>query len=137
MPWLEVCPMDGKLSFIAAALEPEQSMTELCESFGISRKTGYKWLARFRRQGPAGLYDQPRAPQRVPWAISQTQAEAILALRHAHPSWGPKKLRARLGRCAAEQQWPAASTIGELLRRQGLTQARKRRRHAVPNPGPL
>ena len=61
----------------------------------------------------------------------------VLGVRHAHPSWGPKKLRGKLLQRAAEQAWPAASTIGELLRRQGLSQQRKRRRHAVPNPGPL
>ena len=137
MPWREICPMDEKLRFVAAVLAGERSMTELCASFGISRKTGYKWLARYARQGPAGLHDLPRAPHRVPWAISAQQAAAILGVRHAHPSWGPKKLRAKLLQRAAEQAWPAASTIGELLRRQGLSQRRKRRRHAVPNPGPL
>jgi hypothetical protein len=77
------------------------------------------------------------APHRVPWAVSAEQAAAIPGVRHAHPSWGSKKLRAKLLQRAAEQVWPAASTIGELLRRQGLSQRRKRRRHAVPNPGPL
>jgi putative transposase len=96
MPWREICPMDEKLRFVAAGLAGERSMTELCASFGISRKTGYKWLARYARQGPEGLHDLPRAPHRMPWAISAEQAGAILGVRHAHPSWGPKKLRAKL-----------------------------------------
>ena len=102
MPWREICPMDEKLRFVAAALAAEQSMTELCESFGVSRKTGYKWVARYQRRGPEGLHDQPRAPHRVPWAISAEQAGAILGVRHAHPSWGPKKLRAKLMQRAGE-----------------------------------
>ncbi len=137
MPWREICSMDEKVRFVAAVLAEEQSMTELCESFGISRKTGYKWLQRYRSDGGEGLHDRSRAPHRVPWAIGEAQAHAILELRCAHPSWGPKKLRAKLIHRTPAQAWPAASTIGELLRRRGLTAARKRRRHAVPNPSPL
>ncbi len=137
MPWREVCPMDERVQFVAAVLAEEQSMRELCESYGVSRKTGYKWLLRYEQCGPQGLYDLSRAPHRVPWAISQAQAEAILRLRRAHPSWGPKKLRAKLVDRAPEQAWPAISTMGELLRRKGMTQARRHRRHAVPNCGPL
>ena len=129
--------MDEKVRFVASVLADEYSMTELCESFGVSRKTGYKWLLRYREHGLEGLRDALRAPHRVPWAISDQEAEAILAVRRTHPSWGPKKLRAKLRQRAPEQTWPAASTIGELLHRQGLTHPRKRRRRAVPNPGPL
>jgi putative transposase len=137
MPWREVWPMEEKLRFVAAVLDDECSMTELCESFGVSRKTGYKWLARYREYGPEGLYELSRAPHRVPWAIAPEQGAAVLAMRRAHPSWGPKKLRVKLYERAPEQSQPAASTIGELLRRHGLIRPRKRRRHAVPNPGPL
>ena len=65
MPWLEICPMEEKTRFIAAVLTAEESMTELCAEFGISRKTGYKWLARYQEGGPGGLYELSRAPQRV------------------------------------------------------------------------
>ncbi len=129
--------MDEKVRFIGAVLGAQESMSELCERFGVSRKTGYKWLLRYEERGAQGLHELSRAPHRVPWAVSTAQAEAIVAVRAAHPSWGPKKLRARLAHHAPEQNWPAPSTIGELLRRQGLTRARKRRRRAVPNPGPL
>ena len=93
MPWREVCRMDERVGFVAAVMAAEQSMTELCERFGISRKTGYKWLARYRERGGAGLNDLSRAPHRVPWAIAASTAQAILGVRRAHPSWGPKKLR--------------------------------------------
>jgi putative transposase len=137
MPWREVCPMDEKMRLVEAVLADEESMTELCAEFGVSRKTGYKWLKRYAEAGPAGLRDGSHAPQVVPWAISQAQREAILGVRQAHPSWGPKKLRVKLELRAPEQRWPAPSTIGDLLRRAGLSRARRQRRRSVPNPGAL
>jgi putative transposase len=137
MPWREVCPMDEKMEFIGALLGRAENMTELCERFGISRKTGYKLRARYRAEGAAGIAERSRAPQVIPWAVSAAQAEAIIGVRRAHASWGPKKLRANLRDRAPEQDWPAPSTIGELLRRQGLSQPRKRRRCASPSPSPL
>jgi putative transposase len=137
MPWREICSMDEKLRLMAALSAAEESVSELCEEFGISRKTAYKWWRRYLELGPAGLKEHSHAPAVVPWAISQAQAEAIVGLRRAHPSWGPRKLRAKLEQCAPGQSWPAPSTIGELLRRQQLSQPRKRRRSARPSPLPL
>jgi putative transposase len=137
MPWQENCPMDEKMRFVAALRVEEENMTELCGRFGISRKTGYKWQQRYREQGPSGLEERSHAPHVMPWAISVAQAEAITGLRNEHPSWGPKKLRAKLAQRAPEQEWPALSTIGELLKRQGLSQPRKRRPHATPSAMPL
>jgi len=73
MPWREVCAMDEKLRFITAVLDEDANMSELCESFGIRGKTGYKWLARYRGHGSAGLRERSRAPHRVPWAIARAQ----------------------------------------------------------------
>lgn len=133
MPWREVCPMDLRMRFVAAVRAQEDSMTALCEEYGISRRIGYKWLGRYAREGPAGLRDRARGPRQVPWAVSRAQAAAITGLRRRHPSWGPKKLRAKLAGLAPEVRWPALSTIGDLLRRRGLSAGRKRRRHAVPS----
>jgi len=77
MPWREICPMEEKTRFIAAVLAAEESMTVLCAEFGISRKTGYKWLMRYHERGPGGLYALSRAPQRVPWAISDAQVAKV------------------------------------------------------------
>jgi putative transposase len=133
MPWREVCPMQERMRFIMAVLEQADSMAALCEEFFVSRKTGYKWLARYRERGAAGLEEVSHAPARVPWAISPAHAQAIIGLRRAHPSWGPRKLRAKLLTRAPEQRWPAPSTMGELLKREGLSAPRKRRRCAIPN----
>jgi len=137
MPWQEVCPMDEKVRFIGALRAQEESMTELCERFGISRKTGYKLYRRYQAEGLAGIAERSRAPHVIPWAISEAQAEAIVGVRREHPSWGPKKLRAKLLERAPAQGWPASSTIGELLRRQGLSEPRKRRRRASPSANRL
>ncbi len=137
MPWREVCSMDERMRLMAALAAEEESVTELCADFGISRKTAYKWWARYVEYGRAGLRERSHAPAVVPWAITQAQGEAIIGLRRAHPSWGPKKLRAKLEQSAPSQSWPAPSTIGELLRRQQLSQPRKRRRSARPSPLPL
>lgn len=137
MPWREIEPMDEKIRLIAAVLERDHSLSELCASFGISRKTAYKWLRRYADDPLQGLLDRSRAPRRVPWAIGEAQAQAILAMRYAHPSWGPRKLRVKLAQRDPTQSWPAPSTIGELLRRQGLIHPRRRKRHAIPTPGRL
>jgi putative transposase len=134
MPWQGVCPMELRMGLVNALIADEDNMTALCEEYGVSRKTGYKWLNRFRAKGPAGLAERSRAPHTMPWAISQAQAEAIIGLRRQHPSWGPKKLRAKLLAHAPTQPWPALSTIGDLLQREGLSRRRKRRRRAAPTP---
>jgi putative transposase len=132
MPWPKVCPMDARMRLVSAVLAAEDSMTALCKEYGISRRVGYKWLQRYRAYGPAGLQERKPGPRVVPWAITPAEAEAIIALRRQHPSWGPKKLRTKLLARAPAQQWPALSTIGDLLQRQGLSQRRRRRRRAAP-----
>ncbi len=127
--------MELRMRFVNAVLADDDNMTALCEEYGVSRKTGYKWLHRFRAEGPTGLAERSRAPRVVPWAATQAQTEAIISLRRQHPSWGAKKLRAKLLARAPEQPWPALSTIGDLLQREGLSQRHKRRRRATPTPG--
>ena len=135
MPWQRICPMDERMKFVAAVRAGEDNMSALCKRALISRRVGYKWLARYAAEGPGGLEERKRGPRRVPWAISEARAEAIIGLRRRPPSWGPKKLRAKLLVLAPGQQWPALSTIGDLLQRKGLSQPRKRRRTATPTPG--
>lgn len=86
MPWQGVCPVELRMRLVNALLADEDSMTALCEEYGVSHKTGYKWLNRFRAQRPAGLAERSRAPHVVPWAITQAPAETIVSLRCQHPS---------------------------------------------------
>src|SRR5262245_62975856 len=96
MPWKETCPMDQRVAFIADWLRDEWTMSELAERYGISRKTAYKWVARYDADPEHGLAERSRAPHAHGRAIADGVRTAVLALRRAHPRWGPKKLRAIL-----------------------------------------
>ena len=121
MPWRETCVMDEKIRFVLAYLGGEGTMTELAAAYGISRRTGYQALARYRAAGLAGLAPRSKAPVHHGRAMPADQRARILDLRAERPGWGPKKLRAELLRRWPETSWPAASTIGDLLRHEGLS----------------
>ena len=129
--------MDQRVAFIADWLRDEWTMTELAERYQISRKTAYKWVDRYAVDPAHGLADRSRAPTRHGRAMADPVRASVLALRRAHPHWGPKKLRAILTRRAPGGVWPAPSTMGELLRREGLSQPRRRVRYVVPLTQPL
>ena len=137
MPFRETCVEDEKLRFIAACLKEDRTMTSLCEVFGISREWGYELLRRYRAEGASGLVPRSRAPRRPGQAMPAAVAAAIVQLRVERPNWGPKKLRAVLARRDPATVWPAASTIGDLLRREGLSLPRRRRRTPLPLTRPF
>jgi putative transposase len=128
MPWEETEPMKERMRFVADAERGLYSMTELCERYGISRRTGYKWRARYDASGPAGLREGSRAPHGCPHRLDAGVTEAIVEARRQHPSWGPRKLLAWLAERQPDLEMPAASTAGDLLKRRGLVQPRRRRR---------
>ncbi|MFL4984410.1 MAG: integrase core domain-containing protein [Xanthobacteraceae bacterium] len=137
MPFKETCVLDETMRFVVACAEGEESMAALCRAFGISRQWGYELMRRYRLEGVAGLEPRSRAPHRPGQAMVSEIADAIIALRCAHPSWGPKKLRAVLVRRAPETAWPAPSSMGDLLRRAGLVRSRRRRRVPLPLSQPF
>lgn len=137
MPWLELCAVDQRLRFVAERLSGEASMAELCDVYGISRKTGYKWLSRYEAEGPAGLADRSHAPLRHGRATAPELVEKIVELRRARPNWGPRKIVAKLEQEHPSLGWPSHSVAGELLKRAGLVSARRQRRRAPPRPGEL
>ncbi len=137
MPWNETEPMLEREKFVVAVRSGELTFTAQCERFGISRKTGYKLMKRFEAEGLAGLSDRSRAPGHCPHALSNEVIGRILALKQAHPTWGPRKLRDRLAWDLPEQKWPAASTLGELLFRHGLVKPRTQRRRTPAMSSPL
>lgn len=128
MPWLETSPVDQRERFIDDHWRRLYPMTDLCERYSISRKTGYKWLARFAEEGRRGLQDRSRAPHHCPHRIPREVAQLICAARRAHPSWGPGKLLQWLEPRHPGVPWPAVSTAGDLLARRGLVKKRRRRR---------
>ncbi|TCU58265.1 transposase InsO family protein, partial [Bradyrhizobium sp. R2.2-H] len=137
MPWQESCAMDLRVSFISDQLSGLWTMTELCERYAISRKTGYKWRDRYRLEGPSGLEDRSHAARVHGRATPQHIVDAIVGLRLERPSWGPRKIVSKLEARQGDVDWPSASTAGEILKRAGLVDDRRVRRRAPPRIGQL
>jgi len=137
MPWQEQSPMDLRMRFVTEWQSGCWTMTELCADYQISRKTGYKWIARYEASGPRGLHDQSRRPHDSPRATDPEVVAALVALRKRRPRWGARKLlrvaRRRDGRVA----WPSRSTLCALLKARGLVAPRRRRGPCAPPPSPL
>src|SRR5262245_40131288 len=92
MPWSNLSPMNLKTQFIADYLRHTQSITELCFHYGISRKTAYKWIARYEQDGFCGLEDRSRKPHSCPHQTDSDLVAMLLDARRRHPTWGAKKL---------------------------------------------
>jgi putative transposase len=128
MPWEQSLPMDQKTQFVSEYLRATISFTELCDRYGISRKTGYKWIDRYRSEGPVGLAERSRRPHSSPDQTPEPLRLAIIEARRRHPSWGAKKLLKHLKSKDSKADWPSRWTICEILRRAGLVRQRTRRR---------
>jgi transposase InsO family protein len=127
MPWKNVTNMEEINRFVMLARSGRFSVTDLCEQFGISRKTGYKHLERYAECGLAGLQPRSHRPHHSPQRTDEAVTALVLAERRLHRTWGPKKLQAVLERKHGVESPPACSTIAELLRRHGLSVRRRRR----------
>lgn len=137
MPWRESCAVDQRVKFIADQRSGLWTMTELCDRYEISRKTGYKWLERYRLEGPGGLAERSHAARVHGRATPQHIVDAIVGLRLERPSWGPRKIVSKLKARQEDVDWPSASTAGEILKRAGLVGERRVRRRAPPRMGEL
>lgn len=129
--------MDERVRFVLEREQGLHTMTELCEIYDIARETGYYWLRRYQQGGLEALQDLNRAPERHPNQTPEQIEEAVLELRRAHMRWGPRKLKRVLERGTPQTHWPAASTIGAMLAREGLVIPRKKRRRAPPYTQPF
>ena len=118
MPWKETTLMSTRLEFIKLAQCPGANLTALCRGFGISRKTAYKWLARYEEQGHIGLQDRSRRPRSSPASTDAMTEAAIIALSVEYPYWGARKLHALLPDGVKR---PHHSTIDAVLQRHGRT----------------
>lgn len=127
MSWKGVTVMDQRIRFISEYLNDYFSVTELCRQFEISRKTGYKWIVRYRQFGPLGLEDLPTKPHYCPHKTERKIINLIRSIRQKHPYWGPKKLLARLKKQHSSWSFPAISTTADILKREGLILSSKRR----------
>lgn len=138
MPWRETRVEDERIRFIAANVEdPRGNFSRLCKRFGISRTQGYKWLQRYREGGPEGLVDRKPVAERCPHRTAGEVESWVVELRKKHPQYGPKKLRPMLQQMHPELVVPAASTIGDILERNGLIRPRRMRLRVAPSASPL
>lgn len=129
--------MEARVRLVLEYEQGEATMTELCRAYEVSRETGYYWLRRYRAGGVESLRDLSRAPERHPNQTAGEVERQVLELRRAHMRWGPRKLKRVLERDQAEQRWPAASTMGAMLRREGLAVPRVKRRRTPPYTQPF
>jgi transposase InsO family protein len=128
--------MSLKMEFVKKALRPGRRMSALCEEYGISRETGYKWLHRYKREGVDGLEERSRRPKSTPLATAEDIVVAVLELREAYPRRGPKKLAIQLRRKLGAQT-PSVATIARILRRFGKVRQRgKFRRLSIVERAP-
>jgi transposase InsO family protein len=138
MTWKPTDTTDQKLQFIQAARSRGgDTFAEICARFGISRETGYQTLRRYEAEGVAGLEPVSRRPEHSPMAVRSGIEQQLIAARAEHPTWGPRKLRAFLERRYPRTRWPAPSTIGVILRRNGLSHPRPTRARSAPFTQPL
>jgi transposase len=118
MPWRIETHMSQRLEFVVLAAQGGLAFREVCRRFGISCKTGYKWVKRYKEAGPLALNDRSRKPVRSPTRVAAAVAEKVIALRR-ETTWCGRKLRQRL-EAMGEKDVPAASTCTEILRRADL-----------------
>ena len=129
MPWQEICTVQQRENLVLAVLGNKASVAEMCRRTGVSRKTAYKWIERFKADGRAGLADQSRARHEQPERTSDAVCDEILSVRAAHPTWGARKLHKRLTEVLPASKVPATSTIGSILAAAALTAPAGKRRH--------
>ena len=127
MPWNQITAMEEINRFVLLAQSDRFTVTDLCEQFGISRKTGYKHLERYAAEGLPGLRARSHRPHQSPGRTDETVEALVLAERRWHRTWGPKKLQRLLEVKHGIETPPACSTIGGLLRRHGLSVRRRRK----------
>ena len=127
MPWENVSPMEQKQRFVSLLTSDQFTLSELCATFGISRKTGHKWKARYAACGMAGLEEHSRAPKSVTCRTEDAVERLIVAEKRRHPTWGPKKIQHVLGTKHGLENPPVVSTVGAVLKRHGMVKTRRRR----------
>lgn len=140
MPWKEISPMTQKITFLELFLSEQYTVVDLADLFSISRKTAYKWIERYYKQGIEGLEEMSRQPLQSPKAISLEMETKILQIREKFPVWGARKLKKYLENQGLESL-PSESTFNRILKKNGCISpenSAKRQKfirfeHAKPN----
>lgn len=128
MPWKEISVKNERCKFVAEVQNDKKAFSRICDDFGISRQTGYKWWKRYSQElDPMALLDRSRAPIRVRSSMSLESANKICDLRRRHPTWGPAKILVKFRRQNPRAKMPSASSVGRLLKSRNLIRSRRRR----------
>ena len=136
MAFRETCAMEERIRMLSDYDTGAFSVTELSERYGVSRETFYLWRERRLNGDAIWFQDRSHAPRNIPGRTEATMIERIVALRHRFPHFGPKKLRFRLQLDLPELDWPALSTIGDILARAGLVEKVRRQRRPIAQDAP-
>lgn len=134
MPWKEKHLMSIREDFVLRAREPGANKSALCREFGISRKTGHKWIARYEELGLVGLEDMARRPHQSPLKVDGDLVAEVIAIRRAHPRWGAKKIAVILRAHRPRKKLPTQRTIARILVRTGFIQPLVRRQRSRNGP---
>ena len=136
MPWKDLRPMNERVLFVADYVRELYDFTQLCARYGVSRKTGYKWVERYRHEGAEGLQERSRRPLSQPTQLPYAVQQAIIQLRGSRRmELGPKKIQTRLRERFPDQTLPSRTTIYNVLKRAGLITPRRLRRRVAPSGG--
>src|SRR6476646_3043282 len=135
MPWRSTDIVKERTKFILEwerrwhATEGRVNVAALCREFGVSRDAGYRWIRRFQAadHNISAVIDRSHRPATMPMKVDEQVEDLVVAARKAYPKWGPKKIRSLLVERYADVEVPAPSTIGEILKRRGLSQRPARR----------
>lgn len=134
MCWQETDALTERMQLVYLHASGAFTITELCKRFGVARPTAYTWLERYAQQGAAGLVERSRRPHTSPKRTPPDIESSVVRVRQQYPRWGPVTVMSFLRRQQPEKAWPAASTVGEILKRHGLVSPRRKRR-VVRHPG--
>src|SRR6266404_4653121 len=124
MPWKAVEPMNQRTEFVLRAMKTD-NFRELCQEYGISAKTGYKWKERFLESGLSGMAELSRRPKSSPGGLEEAVVCEIIRLKERHRHWGPRKIRKVYERLHDEV--PSESSFKRVLDRAGLVEPRRLR----------
>lgn len=127
---------DQRRELVEAYLKGIVTMTELCSCFGVSRKTAYKWLNRYKTFGKEGLKDHSKAPLNPNRSFSDDDISIAIDLKLKHRTWGPKKILVKLNQAHPRMKWPSATRLYEIFKEHNLVSFRKIRKR-VPATHPL
>jgi transposase InsO family protein len=137
MAWRVAKVEEHRKEFIEQVLIGDRTVTDLCNEYQISRKTGYKWISRYNELGDDGLKDRSKAPHARPGRTDERLVHKVLEVKSRYPAWGPKKVLALLGMHYPDEDWPSDTTIGNILYKHGLVAPRRCRKRIPAKTDPL